>query len=158
MRPTAAAGICGLLLIVDGDDVDKHRTEAGPDSGDIETAEDQREQAADARESALDAREYQVMAREDAESERANRVQEILTAADTRDEQAEARDGVSVKRDMAANLDAWLNDTDNEEAVEARRLAWDDRTHSRRDRTASADDRDHLAEDGIRPSADTENG
>ena len=137
--------------------VDKHRTDAGSGSGDIEAAAAQREQAADARESALDAREYQVMAREDAESERANRVEKILAAADRRDEQAEARDSVSNKRDMAANLDAWLNDTDDEEAGEARRLAWDDRKNSRRDRTASADDRDHLAEGGTRSSAETEN-
>jgi len=81
-----------------------------------------------------------------------------LTAADKRDEQAEARDDVSSQRDMAANLHAWLKGTDDEEAHEARRLAWDDRSHSRLDRTASAKDRDHLAEDGTGPSADTENG
>ncbi|MDX6234980.1 MAG: hypothetical protein QOH68_4119, partial [Nocardioidaceae bacterium] len=58
--------------------------------------------------------------------------------ADKRDEQADARDGVSTKRLMAANLDAFLTDTENKEADEARRLAWIDRTHSRHDRTASA--------------------
>jgi hypothetical protein len=70
--------------------VDK-QTDAGPDSGDIETAADQREQAADEREQAaderegaLDVREYQVMARVEAESERASRVQKILSAADER--------------------------------------------------------------------------
>lgn len=136
--------------------VDKPPTDSGSDSSDIETAADRREQAADARERDLDAREYQVLAREDADSERANRVQEILTAADKRDGQADARDGVSNKRDMAANLDAWLNDTDDEEAQEARRLAADDRTHSRRDRTASSDARDHLAEGGTRPSTDAD--
>jgi hypothetical protein len=152
--------------------VDKHPTDAGPDRGDNETAAyqreqaadqreqaaDQREQAADEREGALDVREYQVMAHVDAESERASRVQRILSAADERDEQAETRDDVSIKRYMAANLDAWLKDTDEEEADEARRLAWEDRTHSRRDRTASAQDRDHLAEETTRPPADTENG
>lgn len=138
--------------------MDKHRSDATPDSDDIETAADRREQAADVRESDLDAREFRVMAREDADSERANQVQQIRTAADQRDERADARDVVSNKRLKAANLNAFLNDTDNEDADEARRLAWDDRTHSRRDRTASANDRDHLADSGTRPEPDSENG
>jgi hypothetical protein len=136
--------------------VDKHRSDATPDSGDIETAADRREQAADVRESALDTREFQVMAREDAESERADQMQKILTAANRRDEQAEARDSVSSKRDMAANLDDWMRSTGDDEAHKARDLAWDDRAHSRHDRIASADDRDHLAYNGTRPSADSE--
>lgn len=135
----------------------KHRTDTGPDSGDVGRAADQRELAADVRESALDAREDQVAVREDAESERAIRVDKILAAAEVRDERAEARDLVSNQRLKAGNLDAWLHRTSDGEAQEARQLAWDDRMHSRRDRTASADDRDDLAEEVI-GSADTENG
>jgi len=138
--------------------VDEHPSEAPPDTGDIETAADRREQAADVRESALDAREYQVMAREDAASARTIEVQKIRTAADKRDELADARDLVSSKRDMAANLDGWLHNTDDDEAPKARELAWNDRKHSRRDRIASADDREHLAYNGPYTSADTEKG
>jgi hypothetical protein len=138
--------------------VDEDRSEATPDSGDIETTVFRREQAADVRESVLDAREYQVMAREDAESERAHEVQKIRSAADKRDERADARDMVSSKRDMAANLDEWMRESDDHEAPQARELAWDDRKHSRRDRIASAEDREHLAGKGTRFSADTENG
>jgi hypothetical protein len=141
-----------------GAPVDKHRGDTTPGSGDSETTADQREQAADVREGDLDARESQVRAREDAGSERANQVQEILAAADKRDERADARDRVSTKRDMAANLKHWLHRTRNDEADETRRFAWDDRNDSKRDRTASADDRETLAEGtGTRPSTDTEN-
>jgi hypothetical protein len=88
----------------------------------------------------------------------AHQVQGITTAADRRDEQADARDMVSSKRDMAANLDDWIRRTDDDGAHEARELAWGDRIHARRDRIASAHDRDRLAFNDARPSADIENG
>lgn len=138
--------------------MDKDRSDATPLSGDIETATEQREQAADSRERALEAREFRVMAREDADFERAIEVEKIKTAADMRDEQAEARDRVSNKRDMARNLDAWTRMTYDGEGYEARELACGDRAQSRRDRIASADDRDHLADNGTRPRPDLESG
>jgi hypothetical protein len=97
------------------------------------------------REGDLDAREYRVLAREDAECERANQVRKIKAGAGERDEQADARDMVSSRRDMAANLDEWMRKSDDDEPYEARALAAEDRRRSRRDRMASADDRDHLA-------------
>lgn len=125
--------------------MEDHGMDAGPDSGDIEAAVDQRERAADVREDALDTRESELTVREDAESDRADRVQKILTAAEERDDRADVRDGVAIKRHVDAELDARMNGTENDEAEEARRLAWDARAHSRRDRVASSDDRDDLA-------------
>jgi hypothetical protein len=60
---------------------------------------------------------------------------------------------VSSKRDMAANLDAWMHMTDDDEGHEARKSAYGDRAHSRRDRIACADDRDQFADNGthLRP-------
>jgi hypothetical protein len=123
---------------------DDRTTDVAPGSDDIEVAVHRREQAADRRELDLDAREYRVLAREDAESERANEVREINAAADERDELADARDTESSRRDMAANLEDWIHKSDDDKPAEARGVAWNDRMHSRRDRIASGNDRDHL--------------
>jgi hypothetical protein len=106
--------------------MDKHTSDAPADRGDdSEVATGRRSQVADM-------------------SERADQVQKIKAAADERDERADARDIASTKRDMAANLDTWIRHAEDDEAHEARELASEDRMHSRRDRVASAADRDHL--------------
>lgn len=100
---------------------------------------DQQERALDARESQLDARDYRQVERKD-------EVDNVLSQAAQRDEVAEARDVAAGKRDMAANLHAWLHDLDDRPDAEARQDALDDRLHSAGDRESSAVDRSVLAE------------
>jgi hypothetical protein len=79
-------------------------------------------------------------------ADQASLEQGILTAADERDQRADARDEVADRRDTTLNLESWLHhDDDDAEADAARRLAADDRKHSRDDRTLSASDRRDLA-------------
>lgn len=72
-------------------------------------------------------------------------VDEIMTDADQRDSVANVRDSAANRRDVEANLDALLKEEPDEEGFEARAYARKDRTNSRHDRSASADDRTELA-------------
>jgi hypothetical protein len=68
--------------------------------------------------------------------------------ADQRDRQADADDYAADKRDMAANLDAWLHDEDKAGAAHGQReAAGRDRANARADRNAAASTRSELAED-----------
>ena len=84
------------------------------------------------------------------ESER--RIEEILAAAELRDKQADVRDSEAYRRDMAANLDAFVRRIDDDDAYRARSQAAKDRAHSRADRIASNLDRYLLT--GLSPNAD----
>jgi hypothetical protein len=89
-------------------------------------------------------------ATEATESER--RIEEILTAAEIRDKQADARDSEAYRRDMAANLDAFIRRIDDDDAYRARSQAAKDRAQARADRVASKLDRHLLT--GLSPNAD----
>jgi hypothetical protein len=76
-------------------------------------------------------------------------VVEILDAAQRRDVDAEVRDEISVERDRAADLEAFISrDGDNGYGADlpARRHAARDRSDAKGDRTAAADDRVALAD------------
>jgi hypothetical protein len=89
-------------------------------------------------------------------SESTGRIEEILTAAELRDEQADVRDSEAYRRDMAANLDAFVRRVDDDEAYQARSQAAKDRAHARADRVASKLDRHLLT--GLSPNADEREG
>jgi hypothetical protein len=80
------------------------------------------------------------------------RIEEILTAAELRDDQADMRDSEAYRQDMAANLDAFVRRVDDDEAYRARARAAKDRAHSRADRVASKLDRHLLT--GLSPNAE----
>ena len=85
-------------------------------------------------------------ARTPSEAERARETQEILDAADDRDDRASVRDSLADLRDEAASLEAFLGDTDGGAAgLKARRFAVLDREDSKVDRVAAAGDRTRLA-------------
>lgn len=71
-------------------------------------------------------------------------VDAILAAAEDRDRFAQARDTAANKRDMTANLDAFLAEGGDEKEFEQRSLAQHDRSAARNDRINSAADRDAL--------------
>jgi hypothetical protein len=78
--------------------------------------------------------------------EREKRTARILSDGYMRDNEAAARDWMASKRDMAANMEAWLTGVTDHAAAQARQEAWDDRKASAADRKASAEDRSVLAE------------
>ena len=84
-------------------------------------------------------------------SESTRRIEEILNAAELRDKQADVRDSEAYRRDMAANLDAFVRRVDDDEAYQARSQAAKDRAHARADRVASKLDRHLLT--GLSPNA-----
>ena len=102
-----------------------------------EAAIEQRLRSADEREQALDDRESQIKAWESRQAERRGEVESVLTDAAHRDEVALARDWAAAKRDMAANMQAWLTGNEGRADAEARQEALDDRLHSEADRAAS---------------------
>jgi hypothetical protein len=105
------------------------------------------EQSADERHQALNVRESRLEAQESRQSERRDDVKDVLAQAAHRDEVADARDRAAAKRDMAANMQAWLNGNEGHAHAEARQEASGDRVHSKEDRTSSAVDRALLADD-----------
>jgi hypothetical protein len=84
-------------------------------------------------------------------SESTRRMEEILTAAELRDKQADVRDSEAYRRDMAANLYAFVRRVDDDEAYRARSQAAKDRAQARADRVASKLDRHLLT--GLSPNA-----
>jgi hypothetical protein len=78
--------------------------------------------------------------------ERETRTARILSDGSMRDNEAADRDWMASKRDMAANMEAWLPGEVDHAAAQARQEAWDDRKASAADRKASAEDRSVLAE------------
>jgi hypothetical protein len=105
----------------------------------------------------INQREHRVATRQDATSESERRAADVLENAEHRDLVANARDSAANRRDMQANLDAFLNDDNDEAPFEARELARKDRDASRRDRSASAVDRSELAAK-TEPAGDEEDG
>jgi hypothetical protein len=101
----------------------------------------------DERERVLEQREARVEAFELNRAEHEVTVARVRCDADDRDDEAAARDFAAGKRDMAANMRAWLNDDPNQGEAEARGEALDDRLHSAADRKSAAEDRSVLAED-----------
>ena len=78
-------------------------------------------------------------------------VDEILTDAEQRDSVATVRDSAGNRRDVEANLDALLKEEPDEAGFEARAWAKKDRSNSRHDREASAEDRTELTADDPPP-------
>jgi hypothetical protein len=78
-------------------------------------------------------------------------VDEILTDAEQRDSMANVRDSAANRRDVEANLDALLKEEPDEAGFEARAWAKKDRSNSRHDREASAEDRTELTTDDPPP-------
>jgi uncharacterized protein (DUF3084 family) len=115
-------------------------------AGDGERVALERERAVEQREDEAAARERHVERREDAIAGRWHEVATILDEADDRDTKAEARDLAATRRDVDANLNAFVNDVDDDEAFNARNLAKNDRAQSRLDRLDSKEDRTHLAD------------
>jgi hypothetical protein len=91
-------------------------------------------------------------AERDQTTDERDRVEEILRAAEQRDDQADARDSEAYRRDMATNLEAFVHRVDDDEAYQARSLAAKDRARARADRVASKLDRHLLT--GLSPNAD----
>jgi hypothetical protein len=100
---------------------------------------DERERALDAREDALDAREAR-------RADRRDEVDNVLAKGTQRDQVADARDWDAARRDMAANMQAWMTGDERREDIDARQDALDDRLHSKGDRASSAIDRSVLAD------------
>ena len=105
----------------------------------------ERDARASARETELDAREIRADAQEARESDRAQETEEILTAADERDGRAEMRDRVADERERAASLRSFLHDDEYAAALQTRRAAAMDRSHSKTDRISGASDRAKLS-------------
>ncbi len=101
--------------------------------------------ASSEREGDLGAREVQVDADEAWVSERAEHVEEILAAADERDERAAVRDEAADVREQAASLAASLRDPQYVASLKARRAAANDRSQSKSDRFEGALDRSKLS-------------
>ena len=106
----------------------------------------------DERQSVLDAAKAQE-ARESDRTRRQSETDKILVDADQRDEAATARDVVSNKREMAADLKAVLDRVESYAGLDARRAAALDRSHAKGDREASAQDRAELTRADPDPDA-----
>jgi hypothetical protein len=124
--------------------------------GESDTARpgDKREIEADEREARLASREVRVDAHEAAQADRRHHEERILADAAERDDQADARDSVATKRDTAAGLHSFLNDSPEEfdPALKARRSAAMDRSESKTDRSKAASDRSELTDGDPTPS------
>jgi hypothetical protein len=120
-----------------------------------ETDSNRRDREADARERALDEREANARIRESDQANRTHEAQKILDDAAQRDDQADARDDVAEKRDMAADLEAFLNtDEQGYAGLSGRLAAALDRSHSKGDRGAAAEDRSQLTQGDPKPDPD----
>jgi hypothetical protein len=86
-----------------------------------------------------------------ATSQSRRNVDEILKDAEQRDSVANVRDSAANRRDVEANLDALLKEEPDEAGFEARAWAKKDRSNSRHDREASAEDRTELTTDDPPP-------
>lgn len=94
-----------------------------------------------------DNREAVLTAREILQNDREKKVQQIIAAADERDDEADARDALADKRDQAASLAAFLSTGHTYDAtLKARRSAAGDRLDSKIDRKSSAQDRSELTD------------
>jgi hypothetical protein len=95
----------------------------------------------------MDNPEAVLTARETFQDDREQKVQNIIAAADERDEEADARDAVADERDQAASLAAFLSPGDDYDlTLKARRSAAVDRLDSKIDRASSAQDRSELTD------------
>jgi hypothetical protein len=105
-------------------------------SNDVErrTAADERDRIADERDVVADAREA-------AWGDRERQLDAIFAAAALRDDWASIRDFQADRRDRAANLNAFINDVDDDPAFQTRELAKADRLSARADRIAAEVDR-----------------
>ena len=110
-----------------------------------ERAADARDQAADERQGAADARQYAVAQHEDSNEQlrsilqrRAERLAELIAAADARDRAAELRDRAAETRDAAAAVRA-------QQQRHALELDEQDRARSSVDRVWAGEDRDAAA-------------
>jgi len=101
----------------------------------------------DERERVLEQREARIDAFESRRADHEAAVARVRCDADDRDDEAAARDWAASKRDMAANMQAWLSDDPNQGEAEARGEALDDRLHAAADRKSAAVDRSVLADD-----------
>ena len=124
----------------------ENRTREVAAGGGTERVAEAPQQAVGQPEDTAAARERHVDARDDAMSGREREVTTILDEADARDGRAEARDLAATRRDVDANLNAFVNDVDDDEAFNARNLAKNDRAQSRLDRLDAKEDRTHLAD------------
>ena len=98
-----------------------------------------------AREAHLDQREAQLDLREAAQEARKHKEYEILMAAEARDKEADARDAAAAKRDREADLRSFLCDQAyGVDYIQTRRFAALDRSESKSDRKAAAEDRSKL--------------
>ena len=97
------------------------------------------------RERAVAQREARVDAREARHAERKRERMDVLSAANRRDDEADARDWAAGKRDMKANMHAWMSGDLNHAEAAARKEALDDRVSSAADRDSSSTDRAVLA-------------
>lgn len=101
-----------------------------------------------AREAQLDQREAQLDLRQAAQEARKHKEYEILMAAEARNEEADARDAEATKRDREADLRSFLDDQAyGVDYVQTRRFAALDRSDSKSDRKAAAEDRSKLTAD-----------
>lgn len=112
----------------------------------------QRLHRADERDRALNARESRITALEALQFERNNAIDKVLARASQRDGVAQARDWAAAKRDMAANMQAWISGDGGRAEAEARQESLDDRLHAKQDRASSATDRSMLSEVQARDS------
>jgi hypothetical protein len=91
-----------------------------------------------------------LIARESLQDDREEKVQQIIAAAEERDDEADVRDNLADKRDQAASLAAFLSTGHTyDETLKARRSAAADRLDSKNDRTSSARDRSELTDGGL---------
>ncbi len=97
------------------------------------------------RERAVAQREARVDAKEARHAERKQEVMDVLSSANRRDDEADARDWAAGKRDMKANMHAWMSGDLNHAEAAARKEALDDRASSAADRDSSSTDRAVLA-------------
>jgi hypothetical protein len=112
-----------------------------------DVASDQQQASADERERALDRRESKLRAWELRHLQLKNEVEDLLAKAAQRDEVADARDWPAGKRDMTANLDAWLDRVEDRADAGGRQDALDDQLHAQADRRSSALNRATVADD-----------
>lgn len=105
---------------------------------------DEREQEADERERLLLAREAKADEKDAARAADRDRRQNIVAAAEARDEKADDRDTRADERDGDADREAFLSSSHYGDDLPARRHAAMDRSHSRDDRLSAAKDRSDL--------------
>ena len=110
--------------------------------------------ATDERQSVLDPAKAQEQAPESDRARRQSETDKILVDADQRDDAATARDVASDKRELVADLKAFLDPTEPYGGLDQRRAAVLDRSHAKGDREASAQDRAELTKLGPDPEAD----